>query len=49
MNAMILAAGMGTRLKPLTDEIPKALLKITNRPLLEHTILYLKKILVLPI
>lgn len=35
MKAMILAAGFGTRLKPFTDEIPKALLPIANRPQIE--------------
>jgi NDP-sugar pyrophosphorylase family protein len=42
MKAMIFAAGLGTRLKPITDSIPKALLPIANKPLLEHVILKLK-------
>ena len=39
---MIFAAGMGTRLKPLTDHVPKALLPINGKPMLEHIILKLK-------
>lgn len=37
-NAVILAAGKGTRLKPLTDNIPKALVKIGSISILEHQI-----------
>jgi len=39
---MIFAAGLGTRLKPLTDIIHKALIPIAGKPLLEHVILKLK-------
>lgn len=35
---MVLAAGFGTRLRPLTDELPKPLLPIGDRSLLEHAI-----------
>lgn len=42
-QAMIFAAGMGTRLKPLTDTMPKALVPIAGTPLLAHVILKLKQ------
>jgi NDP-sugar pyrophosphorylase family protein len=38
MKAMILAAGLGTRLRPLTEEISKPMVPIVNRPVMEHIV-----------
>lgn len=43
MKAMILAAGLGTRLKPLTDNRPKALVEVNGKPLLQILIERLKE------
>jgi NDP-sugar pyrophosphorylase family protein len=42
MKAMILAAGEGTRLRPLTDSLPKPMLPIGGRPALEYTVQWLR-------
>lgn len=42
MKAMILAAGEGTRLKPLTVDTPKVLLPVGGVPIIEYTLLWLK-------
>ncbi len=42
MKAFILSAGLGTRLKPLTDKLPKPLIPVQGRPLIAHIISQLK-------
>lgn len=43
MKAFILAAGVGTRLRPLTFELPKPMIPLVNRPVMAHTVENLKK------
>ncbi len=43
MRAILLAAGMGTRLRPLTLEIPKSLIEVNGKPLLERQVEFLKE------
>jgi len=43
MNAIILAAGMGNRLSPITESCPKPLIKINSQPIIERQIVLLKE------
>ncbi len=43
MQAVILAGGLGTRLRPITDKMPKHIVRVGNKPFLEHIINLLKQ------
>ncbi len=43
MRAMVLAAGLGKRLRPLTFELPKPLAPVANRPVMEHILALLER------
>src|SRR6185312_5020309 len=43
MRAMVMAAGLGTRLRPLTYEVPKPMVPVANRPVMEHILRLLRK------
>lgn len=44
MKAVILAVGVGKRLNPITNILPKPMLPVINRPILEHNILRLREV-----
>ena len=44
IKALLLSAGLGTRLRPLTFEIPKCLVEVDNKPILEHWLHSLEKV-----
>ena len=43
MQAIILAGGQGTRLRPLTEELPKPMVPVLKKPLISYTVELLKK------
>ncbi|MFH1038178.1 MAG: sugar phosphate nucleotidyltransferase [PVC group bacterium] len=43
MQAVIVTGGRGTRLRPVTDSVPKGMVEIGGRPFLEHLIVYLRR------
>jgi mannose-1-phosphate guanylyltransferase len=43
VKAMVLAAGLGTRLRPITYEMPKPLVPVANRPIMEHVLVLLRR------
>ncbi len=43
MEGMIFAAGLGTRLRPLTNEHPKAMVELAGKPLLEHVLIKMRQ------
>ena len=43
MRALLLAAGLGTRLRPLTNSVPKCLVEVNSRPLLDYWVALLSK------
>src|SRR5437773_2654250 len=43
MRAIIMAGGFGTRLRPLTIHLPKPMVPVANRPMMEHIVRLLKR------
>jgi mannose-1-phosphate guanylyltransferase len=43
LKAVVLVGGEGTRLRPLTNGLPKSMVPVLNKPFLEHTLAYLKR------
>src|SRR3989344_6712776 len=45
MQAVILAAGVGKRLRPLTNDLPKPMVKVNGKPILEYTLSILPSVI----
>jgi len=43
MKAVVMAGGFGTRLRPLTEKLPKPMALVANRPMMEHVVRLLAK------
>lgn len=43
MKAAVLAAGLGARLRPITDQVPKCMLPVGGKPILEHNVKWLSR------
>ena len=43
MKAVVMAGGFGTRLRPLTEKLPKPMAYVANRPMMEHVVRLLAK------
>ncbi|HEU5360428.1 MAG TPA: sugar phosphate nucleotidyltransferase [Candidatus Deferrimicrobiaceae bacterium] len=43
MKAVVMAGGFGTRLRPITEKLPKPMAYVANRPMMEHVVLLLKR------
>ncbi|MDP3953530.1 MAG: sugar phosphate nucleotidyltransferase, partial [bacterium] len=45
MQVVILAAGVGKRLRPLTEDVPKPIVRVGDRPILEYTLSILPEVI----
>ena len=43
MKAVVMAGGFGTRLRPITEKLPKPMAYVANRPMMEHVVRLLSR------